>query len=223
MKHSKTEIFSAIKQLLGKILLYIFLLSLVLGLMRAIQIRLNLFPYLDWSVIHVIIPAVFCILICYLTRKEVKRFKDYHKVKRSLLLDILDTIATIAGYGGGHSYRMSIQSFSGLMSFLIFLFVVSYVDHLHEPSVVLHPSLSDHYELLSISLILVIGCTILSLIGYNAGILTDESMKKDEQEDKESWKNMGLVLLVIVLLPFYLLKSCFSSEQGNKKSKKKKA
>jgi hypothetical protein len=69
----------------------------------------------------------------------------------------------------------------------------------------------------------VIGCTILFLIGYNAGILTDESMKKDEQKDKVSWKDTGLVLLVIVLLPFYLLKSCFSSEQGNKKSKKKKA
>ncbi len=55
MKHSKTEIFSAIKQLLGKILLYIFLFSLILGLMRAIMLRLNLFPNLDWSVIHVII------------------------------------------------------------------------------------------------------------------------------------------------------------------------
>ena len=220
MKLSKTEIFAAIKQLLGKILLYIFLFSLILGLMRAIMLRLDLFPNLNRSVIHVIIPAVFCILVCYLTRKEVKRFKDYHKVKRSLLLDIIDAFD---GNGGGHSYRMAIQSFSGLMSFLIFLFVVGYVDHLHEPSVVLHPSLSDHYELLSIGLILVIGCTILSLIGYNAGILTDESMKKDEQEDKESWKDTGLVLLVIVLLPFYLLKSCFTSEQGNKKSKKKKA
>ena len=118
---------------------------------------------------------------------------------------------------------MSIQSFSGLMSFSIFFVVVGYVDHLHEPSVVLHPSLSDHYELLSIGLILVIGCTILFLIGYSAGILTDESMKKDKQKDKESWKDTGLVLLVIVLLPFYLLKSCFSSEQGDKKSKKKKA
>ena len=219
MKHSNAEIFAAIKQLIGKILLYTFLFSLILGLMRAIMLRLNLFPNLDWSVIHVIIPAVFCILICYLTRKEVRRFKDYHKVKRSLLLDILDLLPSESG----HSYRMSIQSFSGLMSFLIFLFVVGYVDHLHEPSVVLHPSLSDHFELLLIGLTLVIGCTILFLIGYNAGILTDESMKKDEQEDKESWKDTGLVLLVIVLLPFYLLKSCFTSEQGNKKSKKKKA
>lgn len=220
MKHSKTEIIAAIKQLLGKILLYIFLFSLILGLMRAIMLRLNLFPNLNRSVIHVIIPAVFCILICYLTRKEVKRFKDYHKVKRSLLLDILDLLPSESG---GHSYRMAIQSFSGLMSFLIFLFVVGYVDHLHEPSVVLHPSLSDHYELLIIVLTLVIGCTILFLIGYNAGILTDESMKKDEQEDKEARKAMPIVLLVIVLLPFYLLKSCFTSEQDNKKSKKKKA
>ena len=220
MKHSKTEIFSAIKQLIGKILLYIFLLSLILGLMRAIMLRLDLFPNLDWSIIYVIIPVAFSILVCYLTKKEVKRFKDYHKVKRSLLLDILDLLPSESG---GHSYRMAIQSFSGLMSFSIFFVVVGYVDHLHEPSVVLHPSLSDHYELLSIGLILVIGCTILFLIGYNAGILTDESMKKDEQEDKESWKDTGLVLLVIVLLPFYLLKSCFSSEQGNKKSKKKKA
>lgn len=220
MKHSKTEIFAAIKQLIGKILLYIFLFSLILGLMRAIMLRLNLFPNLDWSVIYVIIPAVFCILVCYLTRKEVKRFKDYHKVKRSLLLDILDLLPSESG---GHSYRMAIQSFSGLMSFSIFFLVVGYVDHLHEPSVVLHPSLSDHYELLSIGLILVIGCTILFLIGYNAGILTDESMKKDEQRDKVSWKDTRLFLLVIVLLPFYLLKSCFTSEQGNKKSKKKKA
>lgn len=221
MKHSKTEIFAAIKQLLGKILLYIFLLSLILGLMRAIMLRLNLFPNLDRSVIHVIIPAIFCILICYLTRKEVKRFKDYHKVKRSLLLGILELLPSKSSR---HSYRVAIQSFLGLMSFLIFFFVVGYVDHLHEPSVVLHSSLSDHYKLLSIIvLILVIGCTILFLIGYNAGILTDESMKKDEQEDKESWKDTGLVLLVIVLLPFYLLKSCFTSEQGDKKRKKKKA
>ena len=220
MKLSKTEIFAAIKQLLGKILLYIFLFSLILGLMRAIMLRLDLFPNLNRSVIHVIIPAVFCILVCYLTRKEVKRFKDYHKVKRSLLLDIIDAFD---GNGGGHSYRMAIQSFSGLMSFLIFLFVVGYVDHLHEPSVVLHPSLSDHYELLSIVLILVIGCTIISLIGYSAGIGTEAGRKKDKQKDKVSWKDTGLVLLVIVLLPFYLLKSCFSSEQGNKKSTKKKA
>lgn len=220
MKHSKTEIIAAIKQLIGKILLYIFLLSLILGLMRAIMLRLNLFPNLDSSIIYVIIPIAFSILICYLTRKEVKRFKDYRKEKFGTLLDIIDAFDC---NGGGHSYRMAIQSFSGLMSFLIFFFVVGYVDHLHEPSVVLHPSLSDHYELLSIGLILVIGCTILFLIGYNAGILTDESMKKDEQEDKESWKDTGLVLLVIVLLPFYLLKSCFSSEQGDKKSKKKKA
>ncbi len=220
MKHSNAEIFAAIKQLLGKILLYIFLLSLILGLMRAIMLRLNLFPNLDNSIIYVIIPAVFCILICYLTRKEVKRFKDYHKVKRSLLLDILELLPSESG---GHSYRMAIQSFSGLMSFLTFFLVVSYVDHLHEPSVVLHPSLSDHYELLIIVLTLVIGCTILFLIGYNAGILTDESMKKDEQEDKEARKTLPIVLLVIVLLPFYLLKSCFTSEQGNKKSKKKKA
>ena len=219
MKHSKTEIFAAIKQLLGKILLYIFLLSLILGLMRAIMLRLDLFPNLDWSVIYVIIPVAFSILICYLTRKEVKRFKDYHKVKRSLLLDIIDLLPSESS----RSYRMSIQSFSGLMSFSIFFLVVDYVDHLHEPSVVLHPSLSDHYELLSIGLILMIGCTILFLIGYNAGILTDESMKKDEQEDKESWKDTGLVLLVIVLLPYFLLKSCFTSEQGDKKSKKKKA
>lgn len=220
MKHSKTEIFSAIKQLIGKILLYIFLFSLILGLMRAIMLRLNLFPNLDWSIIYVIIPVAFSILICYLTRKEVKRFKDYHKVKRSLLLDILDLLPSKSSR---LSYRMAIQSFSGLMSFLIFLFVVGYVDHLHEPSVVLHSSLSDHYKLLSIGLILVIGCTIISLIGYHAGILTDESMKKDEQEDKEARKAMPIVLLVIVLLPFYLLKSCFTSEQGNKKSKKKKA
>lgn len=220
MKHSKTEIFSAIKQLLGKILLYIFLFSLILGLMRAIMLRLNLFPNLDWSIIYVIIPVAFSILICYLTRKEVKRFKDYHKVKRSLLLDILDLLPSESG---GHSYRMAIQSFSGWMSFTIFFVVVGYVDHLHEPSVVLHPSLSDHYELLIIVLILVIGCTILFLIGYNAGILTDESMKKDEQKDKEARKAMPIVLLVIVLLPYFLLKSCFTSEQGNKKSKKKKA
>jgi hypothetical protein len=220
MKHSKTEIFAAIKQLLGKILLYIFLFSLILGLMRAIMLRLNLFPNLDNSIIYVIIPVAFSILICYLTRKEVKRFKDYHKAKRSLLLGILELLPSESSR---LSYRMAIQSFSGLMSFLIFLFVVGYVDHLHEPSVVLHPSLSDHYELLSIGLILVIGCTILFLIGYSAGILTDESMKKDEQEDKEARKAMPIVLLVIVLLPFYLLKSCFTSEQGNKKSKKKKA
>ena len=220
MKHSKTEIVAAIKQLIGKILLYIFLFSLILGLMRAIMLRLDLFPNLDRSVIHVIIPAVFCILICYLTRKEVKRFKDYHKVKRSLLLDILDILPSESG---GHSYRVAIQSFSGLMSFLIFFFVVSYVDHLHDTPADLHSSHSDYFELLIIGLSLLVGCTILFLIGYNAGILTDESMKKDEQKDKVSWKDTGLVLLVIVLLPFYLLKSCFSSEQGNKKSKKKKA
>lgn len=220
MKHSKTEIFAAIKQLIGKILLYIFLLSLILGLMRAIMLRLNLFPNLDWSFIYVIIPVAFSILICYLTRKEVKRFKDYHKVKRSLLLGILELLPSERSR---LSYRMAIQSFSGLMSFLTFLFVVGYVDHLHEPTVVLHPSFSDHYELLIIVLTLVIGCTILFLIGYHAGILTDESMKKDEQEDKEARKAMPIVLLVIVLLPFYLLKSCFTSEQGNKKSKKKKA
>ena len=220
MKHSNAEIIAAIKQLIGKILLYIFLFSLILGLMRAIQIRLDLFPNLDSSIIYVIIPAVFCILICYLTRKEVKRFKDYHKVKRSLLLGILELLPSKSSR---LSYRMAIQSFSGLMSFLTFFFVVGYVDHLHEPSVVLHPSLSDHHKLLSIGLILVIGCTIISLIGYSAGILTDESMKKDEQEDKKARKAMPIVLLVIVLLPFYLLKSCFTSEQGNKKSKKKKA
>ena len=220
MKHSKTEIIAAIKQLIGKILLYIFLFSLILGLMRAIMLRLNLFPNLDSSIIYVIIPVAFSFLICYLTRKEVRRFKDYRKVKRSLLLDILELLPSESSR---LSYRMAIQSFSGLMSFLTFFFVVSYVDHLHEPSVVLHPSLSDHYKLLSIGLILMIGCTILFLIGYNAGILTDESMKKDEQEDKEARKDMPIVLLVIVLLPFFLLKSCFSSEQGDKKSKKKKA
>ena len=220
MKHSNAEIFAAIKQLLGKILLYIFLFSLILGLMRAIMLRLNLFPNLDWSIFYVIIPVAFSILICYLTRKEVKRFKDYRKEKISSWLYILDAFD---GNSSGHSYRMAIQVFSGLMSFLIFLFVVGYVDHLHEPTVVLHSSLSDHYELLSIGLILVIGCTIISLIGYSAGILTEASMKKDEQRDKESWKDTGLVLLVIVLIPFYLLKSCFTSEQGNKKSKKKKA
>lgn len=220
MKHSNAEIFAAIKQLIGKILLYIFLLSLTLGLMRAIMLRLDLFPNLDRSVIHVIIPAVFCILICYLTRKEVKRFKDYHKVKRSLLLGIIDAFD---GNGGGHSYRMAIQSFSGLMSFLIFFFVVGYVDHLHDTPADLHSSHSDYFELLIIGLSLLVGCTILFLIGYNAGILTDESIKKDEQEDKEARKAMPIVLLVIVLLPFYLLKSCFTSEQGDKKSKKKKA
>ncbi len=220
MKHSKTEIFAAIKQLIGKILLYIFLFSLILGLMRAIMLRLDLFPNLDRSIIYVIIPVALSILICYLTRKEVKRFKDYRKEKISSWLYIL---AAFDGNGGGDSNRMAIQSFSGLMSFFIFLFVVGYVDHLHEPSVVLHPSLSDHYKLLSIGLILVIGCTIISLIGYSAGILTEASMKKDEQRDKVSWKDTRLFLLVIVLLPFYLLKSCFTSEQGNKKSKKKKA
>ena len=220
MKHSNAEIFAAIKQLIGKILLYIFLFSLILGLMRAIMLRLNLFPNLNKSIIYVIIPVAFSILICYLTRKEVKRFKDYRKEKISSWLYILDAFD---GNVCGHSYRMAIQVFSGLMSFLIFLFVVGYVDHLHEPTVVLHSSHNDHYELLIIILILVIGCTIISLIGYNAGILTEASMKKDEQRDKESWKDTGLVLLVIVLIPFYLLKSCFTSEQGNKKSKKKKA
>ena len=121
MKHSNAEIFAAIKQLLGKILLYIFLFSLILGLMRAIMLRLNLFPNLNNSIIYVIIPVAFSILICYLTRKEVKRFKDYRKEKISSWLYILDAFD---GNGGVHSYRMAIQVFSGLMSFLIFLFVV---------------------------------------------------------------------------------------------------
>ena len=66
---------TALKNLIGRTLLYIVLIDLAMGALRAIQLRWDLFPTLNLEAINL----GMAFLVLFLTRRETRLFRDERK------------------------------------------------------------------------------------------------------------------------------------------------
>jgi len=198
---------TALKNLIGKTLLYIVLIALALGLIRAIQIRLNLFPNINHGIIVLVIPLCLAVLICFLVRHELKWFRHLNKSdKRWLKKNIFKLANDIDGRGDRRMW----------MRFLIFMmsvttFVMTAIINFEDS-----PETSCK-RLLYIAIVLVVGNILLLLSGWRAGIMHEQAMIKEQKEDEETKE----FILKIITFPFRIIQKKIKGEKAPVKKKKK--
>ena len=200
---------TALKNLIGKTLLYVVLIDLAFGLMRAIQIRLNLFPTIDREIISLYIPFCLTFLICFLLRHELKWFRHLNKSdKRWLSKNSIFKLAN--DIEGGGDRRMGMWSLIIIMSLATFM-MTSFINFEDSPE-------TNCKLLLYIAIVLAVGNILLLLSGWRAGIMHEQAMIKEQKDDEETKE----FILKIITFPFRIIYKKIKGEEAPAKKREQK-
>ena len=154
-------LFKVIRNLIGKIWLYTLLLGVALAATRAMLPNVG-------SGIFCLVSAGLGILLCYLLRMDLRRFR--HTPRRYTKKDERN---------GLHSHRIAMIVFTFLMSFSSLISFVSYVDKKMDVTIIYS---SPSRSLLFATMALLGGSLLVALIGWDAGLVSNKIMASNKEQ-----------------------------------------
>ena len=198
---------TALRNLIVKTLLHIVLIAIALGLIRAIQLRWELFPNIEERII-VLVCLCPAFLICFLVRHELKWFRHLNK-RDKRLLSKNNIFKLVNEIDGGGDWRMWMRLLIFIMSFATFVMTALM-------------NLEDSLErscnlLLYIAIVLAVGSILLLLSGWMAGIMNEKAMLKEQKEDAASRE----FILKIITFQFRIIYKKIKGEKAPDTNKRK--